>query len=463
MLFSSTVFLFCFLPFVSLCYWAARHEIKNYILLLSSLFFYAWGEPKYISIMLLVIGINYIVGILLETAHHRKKILVGCGIVANLVILFFFKYTNFFVENINVAFNFHITPLNIIMPIGISFFTFQSISYIIDVYRNEVKPQRDITKLALYVSLFPQLIAGPIVKYHDIEANIDNRNVNIDDVACGIQRFIVGLSKKVLIANILGKVADSVYATGPNGIDAGIAWLGAIAYTMQIFFDFSGYSDMAIGLGKIFGFHFLENFNYPYISTSITEFWRRWHISLSTWFKEYLYIPLGGNRAGTLKTYRNLFLVFLATGFWHGASWNFIVWGLWHGLFIILEKRFRFTEAQSFTKRTILHFYTILVFVIGWVFFRAEDLSTAIRYIQAMFGAEPDKRLYSLGHYLSNQVILTLIIAIILSCNVSSLWKNKEYSPLVAAGQNIGYVVLLFLAIVFIASSTYNPFIYFRF
>ncbi|NLB25903.1 MAG: MBOAT family protein, partial [Bacteroidales bacterium] len=339
MLFSSMSFIYLFLPLVCLLYFLVRADLRNYVLLGASIFFYAWGEPEYLAIMLLTILVNYIGGILIARYPKYKILSLSLTITANLGFLAYFKYFNFFVENINLLFKgAGLNFIEVIMPIGISFYTFQAISYVVDVYRGEVKVQRDIGKLALFICLFPQLIAGPIVKYNDIADQIDSREVKADKVILGIKRFIIGLAKKVLLANTLGAVADKIFELSPDNMQTSIAWIGSLAYSFQLFFDFSGYSDMAIGLGLIFGFHIKDNFDYPYISKSITEFWRRWHISLSTWFKQYLYIPLGGNRVSKGRNYFNLGVVFLLTGFWHGAAWNFVVWGIWHGLFIIFEK-----------------------------------------------------------------------------------------------------------------------------
>ena len=335
MLFSSMTFVFMFLPVVCALYLLCKKELHNPILLMASILFYAWGEPKFLAIMLLTILLNYLGAIYVEKSVNKKLPLI-ITIIANLGFLVYFKYFNFILDNINALCHSNIEPLNIIMPIGISFYTFQAVSYVIDVYRGECKAQKDIYKLALYICLFPQLIAGPIVKYHDIENQIDDREVNFDKVTLGVKRFIIGLAKKMLIANTMGAVADKIFMQPADTFSPLTAWVGALSYTMQLYYDFSGYSDMAIGLGLIFGFTFMENFNYPYISKSITEFWRRWHISLSTWFKQYLYIPLGGNRKGKNRTYLNLFIVFLLTGIWHGASWNFVIWGVWNGVFIIL-------------------------------------------------------------------------------------------------------------------------------
>ena len=461
MLFSSTVFLFCFLPLVSITYLIVTPQLRNYILLFFSLFFYAWGEPRYLAVMFFIIGINYLAGMLMSKNIARKAVLVAATII-NLGILVFFKYTNFFAENINAFLGTHLAISKIIMPIGISFFIFQALFYTIDVYRNDVKSQSSLPKLALYISFFPQLIAGPIVKYHDVEKYINERNENLPEIITGLKRFIIGLSKKVLLANAMGEVADKIFAIGPNGIDCPTAWLGAIAYTFQIFFDFSGYSDMAIGLGHMFGFTFLENFNYPYISSSITEFWRRWHISLSSWFKQYLYIPLGGNRNGQWHTYLNLFIVFLTTGFWHGASWNFIVWGLWHGLFIIIEKQLHPRTNLFGIKAVMAHIYTILVFVVGWVFFRADTLHTAVLYMGVMFGIIRGNVMpFTFGYYVNPKTWLVLLLCVLFSI---PFWQKYERLSNMNKNLKLGVenTILLLLLVLSIAS-TYNPFIYFRF
>lgn len=461
-------FLFMFLPIVCTVYLFARKDLHNYILLIASIFFYAWCDPSYLAIMFLTIIINYIGANYISRSKDvwLRKIFLLVTILANLEFLFYFKYFNFFVENINTLFSTNLSLVELVMPIGISFYTFQALSYVIDVYRGEVKAQRDIYKLALYICLFPQLIAGPIVKYHDVDEQIDKRDATFDKVSYGAKRFIIGLSKKVLLANTLGAVADKIFAQPVEEFDAGIAWIGAIAYSFQLFYDFSGYSDMAIGLGSIFGFKFLENFNYPYISKSITEFWRRWHISLSTWFKEYLYIPLGGNRVSHRRTYLNLFLVFLATGFWHGASWNFIFWGLWHGFFIIFEKASGWNKLSGGWKINIAqHLYTIFVFVIGWVMFRAENMTYAWSYIKKMFGLiDAHKIIYEPSYYIDNLEIIAFIVATLCAAPV---FKNILYirfeQKFLRACVNLWLFVLFVYSAATIAASTYNPFIYFRF
>lgn len=457
-------FVFLFLPIVCGLYFLTPKVARNYILLFTSILFYAWGEPKYVAIMLMTIVVNYLGALLIDKyKQHKKWILIGT-ILSDLGFLFYFKYFNFVMKNVNFAFGADIPFLDVIMPIGISFYTFQAISYVVDVYRGDVKVQKRLDKLALYICLFPQLIAGPIVKYHDIEDQIDNRQERFDKIVYGVKRFIVGLAKKMLIANTMGAVADKIFAMPVTDFGTGIAWIGAIAYTFQIFYDFSGYSDMAIGLGSIFGFKFLENFNYPYISKSITEFWRRWHISLSTWFKEYLYIPLGGNRVAKSRMYLNLFLVFLATGIWHGAEWTFLVWGLWHGFFIIMEKWTGWHKKEGTLPITITqHIYTILVFIFGWVLFRAENITYAGQYFKNMLGLVKTNPVYSINYYIDNIEILTFIVAIICSMpifrNIVLPITNKYKNIAV----NTWIIALFVLSASAIAASTYNPFIYFRF
>ena len=468
MLFSSMTFIYVFLPIVGALYLLARKDLQNYILLAASILFYAWGEPRYLAIMLLTILANYIGANYISRSHnvkHRKAILV-LTIFINLSFLFYFKYFNFVIENINDLFAANIKAIKVIMPIGISFYTFQAMSYLVDVYRGDVKVQKNIYNLALYICLFPQLIAGPIVKYHDIDEQINSRIVSFDKVAYGIKRFIIGLSKKMLIANTLGAVADKIFAQPVEQFDCLTAWIGAFAYSLQLFYDFSGYSDMAIGLGSIFGFKFLENFNYPYISKSITEFWRRWHISLSTWFKEYLYIPLGGNRVSKARNYVNLFIVFLATGFWHGAAWNFIFWGLWHGVFIIFEKMSGWhKKTGGFFLNLIQHIYCVLAFVIGWVMFRADNMVYAWSYIKNMFGFESQHKIaYEFAYYIDNIEIIAFCTAIICAMPVFNKMLEIKYEHKVLRSViNIWLTVLFIVSTASIAASTYNPFIYFRF
>ncbi|MBR6043836.1 MAG: MBOAT family protein [Paludibacteraceae bacterium] len=465
MLFSSLTFLFVFLPIVLITYYLVKPALRNSVLLFASLFFYAWGEPTYLIIMLATIVINYIGARCIEAFSSKKLALAGT-IAVDLAFLGYFKYYNFFVENINAIFSSNIDFVEIALPIGISFYTFQSISYLVDVYRGDAKAQKDIYKLALYICLFPQLIAGPIVKYHDVEEQINDRNEDFDKFKQGVKRFIIGLSKKVLIANTLAAVVDKVYGMQVEFLTSSAAWLGAILYPLQLFFDFSGYSDMAIGLGLMFGFTFKENFNFPYIAKSITEFWRRWHISLSTWFKEYLYIPLGGNRKGPKRQLVNIGIVFFFTGMWHGASWNFVVWGMWHGLFNIIEKATGWNKDKESKGLTIVqHIYTLFVVMIGWILFRADSFSHAWKIIRRMFFIKPcDKSIYELGYYITFNTWIFLFIAIALSAplfdRVPASIKENRVSNIAV---NCALVALFALCISSLVSSSYNPFIYFRF
>ncbi|MGM0878733.1 MAG: MBOAT family O-acyltransferase, partial [Bacillota bacterium] len=415
MLFSSTVFLFLFLPIVLVTYFLVPRAFKNTILLGVSLCFYAWGEPRFVIIMILSILMNYVFAMIVNTNQVNKtkvKWVMAAMVIANLALLGVFKYANFAVENINSLLGTSFTNPNIPLPIGISFFTFQAMSYVIDVYRKDGQVQRNPLNLALYIALFPQLIAGPIVRYQTVATQIKVRHETFERFAYGTKRFIIGLGKKMILANNCGFVTDQVFAQNPSDMSSGLAWIGIIAYSLQIYFDFSGYSDMAIGLGKMFGFDFLENFNYPYISSSVSEFWRRWHISLGSWLRDYVYIPLGGNRKGEWTTYRNLFIVWLATGIWHGASWTFIVWGMYYGIFIMLEKAF----LGKLLKRIpvfMQHVYALLVVVIGWVFFRAETFSYAFSYIKTMFGLNGTGAWDITAYYNISQYGIVIFLAII--------------------------------------------------
>lgn len=462
MVFSSTLFLFWFLPVVLIGYYLCGKKAKNYWLLLTSLFFYSWGEPKYVLLMFTLIVINYICGLLLARDHNRY--LLCATVIFNLGILGYFKYFNFLMETVNAVLSLiggQTVSLNqIALPIGISFFTFQIMSYVIDVYRGTVPPQKSLAKLALYISLFPQLIAGPIVRYSDVAAQIDERNVTLGGIYTGAVRFMIGLSKKVLLSNQMAAIADAAFIqSDPPAL---LAWMGAVAYALQIYFDFSGYSDMAIGLGKLFGFDFLENFNYPYISSSVKEFWRRWHISLSSWFRDYLYIPLGGSHCSREKTYRNLLIVFSMTGLWHGASWNFVVWGLWHGAFLILERvlgnRFRMPKWLG-------HIYTMLVVLIGWVFFRADTLGQAAVYLRSMAGNPLEGALYSLSH-LDREKVFFFALSLIF-CLPAGKWINSRLGEtsrsFAQTARDTALAAVFFVTILYVVSSGFNPFIYFRF
>ena len=479
MIFSSTLFLFIFLPLTLLIYYAIPKKYvaaKNIELLIASLIFYAWGEPKNVVLMLVSIAANYGFGLLLdkydENKRIRKLVLIG-SVVFNLGLLFYFKYLGFFTGG----------RVTVILPIGISFFTFQIMSYTIDVYLRNVKTQRDPFKLALYISLFPQLIAGPIVRYIDVEKELANRTYDVDKIFKGVTRFSVGLAKKVVISNTVGLLADNIFKLDVTQMSSATGWLGAIAYTLQIYFDFSGYSDMAIGLGHMMGFNFIENFNYPYISKSVQEFWRRWHISLSSWFRDYLYIPLGGNRKGKIRTYINLLIVFACTGFWHGAAWNFLVWGLFHGLFLVIERigfkkvlagEFKSLEnkpkaakACRITMTVVGHIYTMLIAIIGWVLFRAETMGKAWQYICTMFRFSDWGWVRAVAQ-LDGYTLVIILLGIVCSFPIVPVVREKlrKYSWGETAVSIIGAVsmlTLLLLSIFCLTGSDYNPFIYFRF
>lgn len=466
MLFSSISFIYVFLPAVCFLYLITRKELHNPILLIASIIFYAWGEPRYLAIMLVTIMVNYLGALLIEKYPLKKKLTLTLTIAANLGFLIYFKYFNFILGNINALLHTNIDFIKVVMPIGISFYTFQAMSYLIDVYRGECKAQKDIYKLALYICLFPQLIAGPIVKYHDVAEQIDSREVNFEKVDIGVKRFIIGLAKKMLLANTMGAIADKIFVQAPDTFTPLVAWIGSFAYSLQLFYDFSGYSDMAIGLGLIFGFRFMENFNYPYISKSITEFWRRWHISLSTWFRQYVYIPLGGNKISPNRTYINLAVVFFLTGLWHGASWNFIFWGLWNGFFIILEKMTGWhKETDKPFINFLKHIYTIFIFVLGWVMFRADNMHYAAIYLKNMFGlVKVHDIAYGISYYGDTVEILTFIIALICATPVfSKILEIKQERKILRSIVNIWLIILFILSTAAVAASTYNPFIYFRF
>lgn len=466
MVFSSLFFLLYFLPVVLLLYWIIPDKGKNLFLLLASLYFYAWGEGLYVFLMLFVVLVNYIIGRLLEKIPRRKKTLLAIGIFLNLVPLLFYKYSTFLLSvfNIEIASTIH-------LPIGISFFTFQALSYLIDTYRQTTAAQQNIINLGLYIALFPQLIAGPIVRYHDVAKQIVSRKVTLSSFNYGVERFILGLGKKVLLANPLGMIADITYTLPQAEISTGEAWLGAFCYMLQIFYDFSGYSDMAIGLGHMFGFKFLENFNFPYTSRSIQEFWRRWHISLSNWFRDYLYIPLGGNRISSTRTVFNLFSVFFLCGLWHGASWNFIVWGLFHGSFLALE-RTRFGKFIHGMPKLLQHTYVVLVVLVGWVFFRAETLDQALEFLRIMAGTGAQTGIHPyLVYKLDTLFFITLSAAVfclfplagkILPQSISV--RKTTLTDILSHGFKILLMSsILLLSIAALATDTYNPFIYFRF
>ena len=463
MVFSSMVFMCIFLPVVFILHCILPGiRLKNALLLLASVLFYAYGEPVYIILLFVSTLLNYFCACLIESSKY-KKVILTLAVICNLGILIVFKYTDFILGTVNTLTGLHLPLPQIRMPIGISFFTFQAMSYVIDVYRGTTKAQKNYAKVLLYISFFPQLIAGPIVKYHDIAQEIDNRTQSLEGVSLGIRRFSAGLCKKVLISNTMGLVADQLFGASAGNINAAGAWLGAISYMLQIYFDFSGYSDMAIGLGWMFGFHFKENFNYPYISGSIREFWRRWHISLSGWFLEYLYIPLGGNRKGKFRTVVNKMIVFLCTGIWHGAAVNFLFWGIYHGCFLMLEEYVPWIGRKgSKLKAVFQHIYALLVVCIGFVFFRADTMSQGLFWIKEMFtGFTWNAAAMSFAvQQITPVFLVTLAGALIACCTVIKTVNNKKwYAPFAYVCSLLGLVVCMLS----LASGTYNPFIYFRF
>ena len=474
MVFSSLEFLCIFLPAVFLLYTVIPvHKVRNGLLIAFSLVFYAYGEPVYVLLMILSSLVNYLCALWIGKSEKQKKLPLIIAIVFNLGTLVLFKYTGMFVTAFNSVTHLSVPVPDIILPIGISFYTFQALSYVIDVYRGEVGVQKNYFKVLLYISFFPQLIAGPIVKYRDIAEQIDNRSQSLEQIAQGLRRFVCGLAKKVLIANTMGQVADIIFAQSTSELGFLSAWLGAAAYLFQIYYDFCGYSDMAIGLGKMFGFTFKENFRYPYGARSVQDFWRRWHISLSTWFKEYLYIPLGGNRKGKARTALNRIIVFFFTGLWHGANWTFVLWGLWHGLFLLLEEYLPFLKKLP---KALGHIYTMLVVLIGFVVFRADTIGYGFGYIGRMFSfGSPGGYDMSLAlRQLTPWFIFIFVIAVIGCAPIRPLSdkiRQKLYADgSVSTGWQIVSVALyclafagLFFCILRLSPSGYNPFIYFRF
>ncbi|MDD6763540.1 MAG: MBOAT family protein [Clostridiales bacterium] len=460
MVFSSIVFLFYFLAPLLVLYFVVPKKAKNTVLFIASLVFYAWGEPKYVLLMLFSAVFNYASGLVIDKFRPKKWPLV-LNIVVNIGILVFFKYTDFILSWVRTFAPESIPIFNIALPIGISFYTFQALSYTIDVYRRDTEVQKNFLSFGLYLSLFPQLIAGPIVRYDDVAKQLKNRTVTGEKFVQGFTRFCAGLCKKVLIANNVGRLWTMVSGYEYSHLPASLAWLGIFSFSMQIYFDFSGYSDMAIGLGKMFGFDFLENFDYPYASRSITEFWRRWHISLGTWFREYVYIPLGGNRKGRLRTYINLLIVWMLTGLWHGAEWNFVLWGLYYAVLLMIEKGFLLKVLEK--NRVIAFVYSAVAVTVGWVIFSVTDVGNIIHYVGAMFnvsnlGLENRDFLYNVTSY-----GVVFIIAIVTALGFS----KKIYTKLIPerfTGFKYVFAVLGFiLCVAYLVDETYNPFLYFRF
>ncbi len=473
MLFTSCIFLFLFLPAVLAGYYLLRSTpLRNLLLTLASLFFYTWGEVGYCWVMLAVIAFNYATAILIEDTGNRRRqqLLLASTVVFDLGMLGWFKYAGFFAGNANVLLHGLQMPTleigSIHLPLGISFFVFHSLSYVVDVYRKVAHAQRNPFNMALYISLFPQLIAGPIVRYHDICDQLTARSHSVEKFAEGIRRFVIGLSKKMLIANLLAVPADKIFALPSTELNAGVAWLGALAYTFQIYFDFSGYSDMAVGLGLMFGFKLPENFNYPYAACSMRDFWQRWHISLSNWFRDYLYIPLGGNRVPPWRVCTNLLTVFFLCGLWHGASWQFIAWGLYHGSFLGAERLFLGRVIESWWK-PIQHAYVAMAVILGWVLFRSASLEQAGAFYRAMLGFAGQPALHPVSLYLNNEIVFIFALALIACLPISSYvtaaaGRPKRRVPILAFGTAC-YLALFAFSICEIAAGTYNPFIYFRF
>lgn len=470
MIFSSTLFIFFFLPSVLLIYFIVPPKFKNLTLFIFSLIFYAWGEPIYILIMLFSTVFDYANGLMIEKfysngKYNAAKIVLICSVVVNLGILGFFKYNNFFIENINALTGSNLSLFNIALPIGISFYTFQTMSYTIDVYRREVTAQRNIISFGAYVTMFPQLVAGPIIQYKDIEKQLISRKITSAGFSYGVKRFVCGLAKKVLLANNIGLLWEQISGGSLTTLPASEAWIGAIAFSFQIYFDFSGYSDMAIGLGEMFGFHFKENFIHPYCSKSITEFWRRWHISLGSWFREYVYIPLGGNRKGLRRQLINILIVWCLTGFWHGASWNFVIWGLYFGVLLIIEKAFLLKWLSKY--KLLSHIYTLFLIIISWMIFAFDDISNVFLYLKAMFGLNEAGLFSSQALYYLGENAVLLFACAIFSIDIFKgkklHFKTNALNNAATAVKYAVYAAAFFMSVSFLVGETYNPFLYFRF
>lgn len=467
MLFSSVTFLFYFLPIVFMIYYIVPNKIKNYVLLLASIVFYAWGGVLYLPILIMSVFSNYLFALKIDKYKDNKeksKRILMLSIIFNILFLGVFKYSNFIVDTINIILNLSINIPQIPLPIGISFYTFQAMSYVIDVYRKDGQVQKNIFNLLLYISMFPQLVAGPIVRYETVDNQITKREYSFDKFNLGLERLIKGLFKKVIISNTVGELATIIYELSPMEMSITTAWIGAIAYTLQIYFDFSGYSDMAIGLGKMLGFNYLENFNYPYVAKSVSEFWRRWHISLGSWFRDYLYIPLGGNRCSTAKIYRNLIIVWLVTGIWHGASWNFIIWGMYFGLFIILERLFLQKLLDKLPK-IIQHIYLMIIVIIGWVIFSQPNLTSVIEYLKIMLGIGDYPLINGYATFYIKQYGMITFVAILASIPILKYVRNKStiINNLIKVSKPIIVISSFILVIIYLINSTFNPFIYFNF
>ena len=466
MLFSSIPFLYYFLPAVILVYFLVPKVLRNTVLLLFSFLFYGWGEPKYIFLMIATAGVNYILGLSIEKFRGRSlsKVFVTLSVTASLAVLGYFKYADFFIENFAAVTGIDVKVLGIALPIGISFYTFQILSYTVDVYRGMVKAQKNPITLGTYIALFPQLIAGPIVRYSDVEKQLMQRDHSFEKISLGIRRFVLGLSKKIILANTLGEMCEAFLATGDKSVM--FCWLYALGYMLQVYFDFSGYSDMAIGLGRIFGFDFMENFRYPFISRSISEFWRRWHISLGTWFKDYVYIPMGGSRVGKARLFVNIFTVWFLTGFWHGAEWNFIIWGLYFGILLVIEKYF-LTDALK-KARGINHIYVLLFTAISFVIFSASGMTDALSRVGGMFGAGGIPMTSFDFWYALRNYGFVLVISVIASTPAfaslkNSLCRKKTFDVIFECLEIPVLVILFVVCTAYLVDGSFNPFLYFRF
>ncbi len=466
MLFSSIPFLYYFFPIVVLLYLIAPKVLKNSVLLLASLVFYAWGEPRYVVLMVVTILLGYVLGLLIEKYQGQKlsKVFLVLSLVTSLGFLAYFKYVDFFIDNFNAVTGLGIPFLNVALPVGISFYTFQMLSYTVDVYRGEVKAQRNIISLATYIALFPQLIAGPIVRYSDIVLQLDNRTHSFDKIAEGARRFVIGLGKKVLIADVLAEFGSAFAASNDKSVL--FFWLYGIAYALQIYFDFSGYSDMAIGLGKIFGFDFLENFNYPFISGSITEFWRRWHMSLGSWFRDYVYIPMGGNRCSKLRNFFNIFVVWMLTGFWHGAAWNFILWGVFFAILLLIEKTWLLKHLKK--MKVLNHIYVLVLVLFSFVLFASVDLSQLFVNVGGMFGAGGVPLISTETIYYLRSYGVVFILAVIGATPVVKMLATKIKSTKVGGKilnvlEPVALVALLLIMTAYMVDGSFSPFLYFRF
>ena len=466
MLFSSIPFLYYFLPGVLILYFISPKKLKNTALLLSSLVFYGWGEPKYVVLMIASIIIGYISGLLIEAFNKKKtaKVVVALSVLINLLFLGFFKYSDFFIENFNTATGLSVPLLRVALPIGISFYTFQILSYTVDVYRGDVKAQKNFINLAAYITMFPQLIAGPIVRYSHIAKQLEERTLSFENLAKGMRRFVFGLGKKIFLANTLGELCDIFKASDDKSVL--FYWLYAVAFALHVYFDFSGYSDMAIGLGRIMGFRFMENFNYPYISKSATEFWRRWHISLGSWFRDYVYIPLGGNRVSRLRWFFNILVIWVLTGMWQGAAWNFIIWGIYFAVVLIIEKLFLLKLLNK--TKVISRVYTLIVVVISFVIFNASDMKEAFSYIGGMFGAGGVTLVSKeLVYYLKNFAVVIILGIIgatpVVKKAVEKIAENKCASRVLVVVEPLVLVVLMVSITAYLVDGSFNPFLYFRF